>query len=85
MSGKHTLTATVIKVTNNHILIWYRANPFSCENAIGYVKKNSLIPDDVQPKDELDIPANPIPFQKTDENGVVMSTKSGEPLTFLKW
>ena len=80
-----TITATVIKITNAHVLVWYKANPFSCDNAIGFVKKNSLIPDDVQPKDEFQMPANPIPFQKTDVNGVVLCTKGGEPLTFLKW
>ena len=80
-----TITATVIKVTNGHVLVWYRANPFSCENAIGYVKKNSLIPEDIQPKDEFQMPANPTPSQKTDEDGNVMCTKDGEPLTFLVW
>ena len=80
-----TITATTIRATNNHVLIYYTTNPFSCENAIGYVKKNSLIPSDIQPKDEFQIPSNPIPTQRTDENGVVMCTKEGEPLTFLTW
>ena len=80
-----TITATTIRATNNHILVWYQSNPFSCTNAIGYVKKNSLIPDDVKPKDEFQMPANPIPTQRTDENGEIMCTKDGEPLTFLKW
>ena len=80
-----TIPATVIRATANHVLIRYKANPFSCEDAIGYVKKNSLIPEDVQPKDELQIPENPIPCQKTDEDGNVMCTENGEPLTFLKW
>ena len=84
MSGKHTLTATVIKVTNNHVLIYYRANAFSADNAIGYIRKAPII-EGVKAKDTFEIPANPIPFQKLDENGNVMSTKSGEPLTFLKW
>jgi len=80
-----TITATTIRTTANHVLIYYTANPFSCENAIGYVKKNSGIPEDIQPKDEFEIPANPIPYQKTDEDGNLMCTKDGEPLTFLKW
>ena len=80
-----TITATVIRATASHILIYYIANPFSCENAIGYVKKNSLIPEDVKPKDEFQIPANPIPYQELDKDGNVMCTKDGEPLTFLKW
>ena len=80
-----TITATTIKSTNNHVLVWYKSNPFSCSNAMGYVKKNPLIPEDIQPKDEFQIPANPIPYQKTDESGEIMCTKNGEPLTFLKW
>ena len=80
-----TITATTIRTTNNHVLIYYTVNPFSCENAIGYVKKNSLIPDDIQPKDTFQMPANPIPHQKEDEEGNIMCTKDGEPLTFLKW
>ena len=80
-----TITATTIRTTNNHVLVYYSANPFSCENAIGYVKKNSLIPDDVAPKDEFQMPANPIPTQKTNEAGEIMCTKDGEPLTFLTW
>ena len=80
-----TITATTIRTTNNHVLIYYTANAFSCTNAIGYVKKNSLIPDDVAPKDTFQIPANPIPTQKTNEAGEVMCTKDGEPLTFLTW
>ncbi len=85
MSQAQTITATVIKSTNNHILVWYKSNPFSCENAIGYVKKNSLIPEDIQPKDEFQMPANPSKTQKTNEAGEVMCTKDGEPLTFLVW
>tara|TARA_R100000329_G_scaffold100477_1_gene82907 strand:- start:37 stop:291 length:255 start_codon:yes stop_codon:yes gene_type:complete len=79
------ITATVIRQTNGHVLVWYKANPFSCDNAIGYVKKNSLIPEDVAAGDTFPMPANPIPFQKIDEAGNVMCTKDGEPLTFLKW
>lgn len=79
------ITATVIRQTNNHVLVWYKANPFSCDTAIGYVKKNSLIPENVAAGDTFQMPANPIPFQKIDEAGNVMSTNDGEPLTFLKW
>ena len=84
MKAKDTLTATVIKVTNNHVLIYYRANAFSADNAIGYIRKAPII-DNVKAGDTFEIPANPIPFQKVDENGEIMRTKSGEPLTFLKW
>jgi len=84
MSQSHTLTATVIKTTDKHVLIWYKANPFSCENAMGYITKAPII-EGVKAGDSFDIPANPIPFNKTDENGEIMRTKSGEPLTFLKW
>ena len=84
MPQPHTLTATTIKTTNNHVLIWYKSNPFSCDNAMGYISKAPII-EKVKPKDTFEIPANPIPFHKTDENGVILSTKSGEPLTFLKW
>ena len=80
-----TITATTIRTTNNHVLVYYKSNPFSCGNNIGYVEKNSLIPDAVAPKDEFQIPANPIPSQKTNEAGEIMCTKDGEPLTFLTW
>ena len=80
-----TITATTIKQTTNHVLIYYSANPFSCDNAIGYVKKNSLIPEDIAAGDTFQIPSNPIPTQKTNEAGEVMCTKDGEPLTFLVW
>ena len=80
-----TITATTIRTTTNHVLIFYKANPFSCENSIGYVQKNNLIPETIQPKDTFQIPANPIPYQKEDEEGNIMCTKDGEPLTFLKW
>tara|TARA_R100001463_G_scaffold53362_1_gene104358 strand:- start:764 stop:1018 length:255 start_codon:yes stop_codon:yes gene_type:complete len=79
------ITATVIRPTNGHVLVWYRANPFSCDNAMGYVKKNSLIPENVAAGDTFQMPANPIPFQKVDDAGNVYCTKDGEPLTFLKW
>ena len=84
MSQPHTITATVITTTNNHVLVWYKSNPFSCDNAMGYITKAPII-EHVKPKDEFPIPANPIPFHKTNEDGVVMCTKDGEPLTFLKW
>ena len=84
MSQPHTITATVIKVTNNHVLIWYKSNPFSCDNAMGYITKAPII-ENVKPKDEFPIPANPIPFHKTNEAGELMTTKDGEPLTFIKW
>jgi len=85
-----TITATTIRTTSNHILVWYRANPFSCENAMAYVQKsprdmNGKNLENVQPKDTFEIPANPIPYQKTGEDGNIMCTKDGEPLTFLKW
>ena len=80
-----TITATTIRTTTNHVLIYYKSNPFSCENSIGYVQKNNLIPETIQPKDTFQIPANPIPYQKEDEEGNIMCTKDGEPLTFLKW
>ena len=80
-----TITATVIRQTTNHVLIRYKVNPFSCENAIGYVQKNSLIPDDIKSGDEFQIPANPIPSQRTNETGEIMCTNDGEPLTFLVW
>ena len=85
MSQSHTLTATVIRQTTNHVLVYYAANPFACNNSIGYVKKNSLIPTDVASGDTFQMPANPIRTQKTNEAGEVMCTKDGEPLTFLDW
>jgi len=51
---------------------------------MGYISKAPII-ENVKPKDEFQIPANPIPFHKTNEAGELMTTKNGEPLTFLKW
>ena len=85
-----TITANTIKTTESHILVWYEANSFSCENAIGYVKKCTTDSvgkniENIKPKDTFQMPANPRQVQKTDKNGNVMTAKNGEPLTFLVW
>tara|TARA_R100000322_G_scaffold167833_1_gene136392 strand:+ start:140 stop:406 length:267 start_codon:yes stop_codon:yes gene_type:complete len=85
-----TITANTIRTTENHILVWYRANSFSCENAIGYVQKCTTDAvgtniENIKPKDTFQMPANPRKVQKTDADGNVMTAKNGEPLTFLVW
>ena len=85
-----TITAHTIRTTENHILVWYRANSFSCENSIGYVQKCTTDAvgtniENIKPKDTFQMPANPRKVQKTDADGNVMTAKNGEPLTFLVW
>ena len=80
-----TIKATVLKHTDNHMLISYRLNPYCTEGAIGYVfcEDNDR---SIQIGSDINIPSNPIRGTKTNvETGEVFTTKSGEPLTFLRW
>ena len=75
-----TITATVLKHTNNHSLVRYSANQFCTKGLLAYILKQ-----DTEVGASLDIPANPIAYQKEDTEGKVMCTNDGTPLTFLYW
>ena len=79
------IKTNVLKHTKNFVLISYHLNDFCTEGVIGMVKTNEERKK-LQKGDTLEIPPNPIRHFKTNvETGELLTTKTGEPLTFLKW
>lgn len=80
-----TINATVLRHTNNHMLISYRLNKFCTEGMIGYVfcEDNDK---SIEIGSTIEIPSNPVAGTKKDiKTGELLTTKKGINLTFLSW
>ena len=75
--------ATLRKFTDKMALVAITRNAFELGGTIGYIAKEPV--KDLEEGAVFDIPAGWRVEQHTDENGDVMSTKDGEPLSFFHW
>tara|TARA_R100000988_G_C3879225_1_gene107499 strand:- start:151 stop:402 length:252 start_codon:yes stop_codon:yes gene_type:complete len=80
-----TIKATVLKHTDNHVLISYHLNDFCTEGVLGMIKTNEQRKT-LSKGDTIDIPSNPIRYNKHNiETGELLTTKANIPLSFLRW
>lgn len=84
--GANECLGTFVRLSESgkHACVILRHNAFDTKGTVGYVRANPAIAE-LEKGDEFVAPAGWGTEQKEDEDGNVMATKDGEPLTFFTW